>query len=102
MDEERNAGCGPVDGWRELSGLGWPRAYPLVQFPNAPLWGAIAATALGWIVAGEARDYAEAAGTVAIGVWAWLELFQGVNAFRRVLGLVVLVNTLVGLAERIG
>ena len=45
---------------------GWPRRYVLVQLPNAPL-------------------------LVALAVWALQELVQGVNGFRRALGLVVLV-----------
>ena len=37
---------------------------------------------------------------VAIFIWAWLELFMGVNIFRRILGFVVLVLSVISAASR--
>lgn len=64
----------------------------LAQFPNPPLIGWIAASLLQLIfTTGQVQLGLE---TIAFGclfTWAWEELFQGVNYFRRSLGLVVLV-----------
>ena len=38
-------------------------------------------------------------GFVAIFIWAWLELFMGVNIFRRILGFVVLALSIVSAAS---
>jgi hypothetical protein len=38
-------------------------------------------------------DYAWTAGAAALIIWSLLEIFRGVNYFRRVLGLVVLLVT---------
>jgi hypothetical protein len=70
---------------------GWPARYPLVQAPNAPLIVALVA----WIVArvaadGTMHDAARAVFTAGLVVWAVLELAQGANVVRRVLGGVVL------------
>jgi len=67
----------------------------LAQPPNLPIlvWGATSLlqlivtsgklhTGLVWIAFG------------ALFTWAWLELFQGVNYFRRALGLVVLIGAI--------
>lgn len=88
--------------YRSLAALSFPASYPLVQFPNAPLWVAIAASVAGWFVSGEAQDYVTAVGIVGIVAWGWLELVDGVNLFRHALGAVVLVNTVVGLVDRFG
>jgi hypothetical protein len=67
----------------------------LAQTPNAPI--------LIWIVCGLIRfihlpphiDTGIAfIGTSAIVIWAWLELVSGANYFRRVLGFVVLLFTI--------
>lgn len=86
--------------YRSLAAFGFPARYPLVQFPNPPLWVALLASAAGWFVDGEPQRYVTAVGTVGIAVWAWLEVFEGVNLARRLLGLVVLVHTVVTLADR--
>lgn len=64
----------------------------IAQFPNWPLWTWLGATilesltfsnawhsAIGWI------------GTSALAWWAYLEIADGVNRFRRILGSVVLI-----------
>lgn len=82
--------------------LGFPQRYPLVQFPNAPLLLALAASVVGWFVGGHAQDYVSAVGTIGIVVWAWQEAVDGVNLFRHALGLAMLVSTAVSLAARFG
>ena len=71
--------------WRRGQ-AGWPRRFPVVQFPNAPLLLALAGRRL------EAR--APVAGRTAFGVgltvWAWRELADGANWLRRALGAGVL------------
>ena len=73
----------------------------IAQFPNVPLWIFIAGAAV--------RRFADTHGdvdaaltvvtTAALVVWALLELFRGVNPFRRMLGGGVLMVTLVGVAR---
>jgi hypothetical protein len=70
---------------------GWPSRFVLVQVPNVPLLVALAASAVGPLIHGDARAYVDAAGRVALGVFAYLELTDGVNWFRRLVGAVVLV-----------
>jgi hypothetical protein len=90
-----------VSFYRELVQLGFPRHYPLVQFPNPPLVVALLASAAGWFVTGSAQDYLTAVGTIGIAVWAWQEATDGVNLFRHALGAVVLVSTAISLAHRL-
>ena len=65
---------------------GWPADFPLVQFPNAPLLVALAASLFAAVTQGAARDVGRAAFYVFLGAWAWEELAHGANWFRRVLG----------------
>jgi hypothetical protein len=71
---------------------GWPRQFPLVQFPNAPLLVALAARAA--TRTGERDGPAAVAGRslvmLGFGVWAGEELADGANWFRRLLGLAAL------------
>ncbi len=83
--------------WRRGQ-VGWPRRFPVAQFPNPPLllaaggWGVAAATS------GDAHDAGRAVFTVGIAVWAWMEMTDGVNWFRRLLGAGALVWITVNLA----
>jgi hypothetical protein len=70
------------DLWRRGQ-QGWPARYVLVQLPNAPLLVGLIAGALPGTVA-------RVVATAGLGVWAAMELAQGVNAFRRGLGAAVL------------
>jgi hypothetical protein len=70
---------------------GWPAGYPLAQAPNPPLLLAAAGWLLAAVAEGAVHDYARAAAWVGFAAWAWLELADGVNAFRRLLGLAGLV-----------
>ena len=67
----------------------------LAQPPNLPLmvWGA--ASLIQFIVtSGKFHTGLELIGFGCLFTWAWQELFEGVNYFRRALGLIVLVAML--------
>jgi hypothetical protein len=87
-----------VAGWRAIRRLSFPRSYPIVQFPNAPLILALLCGLLARYTHGGEHSVAQAVAYLSIAVWACLELFQGANAFRRLLGLTVAVLTAVNLA----
>jgi hypothetical protein len=92
----------PVQCWRafeRLTQLSFPRSYPIVQFPNAPLILAFASGLLAHQSHGREHAYAQAVSYLAMGIWAYLELFHGVNAFRRLLGLAYTISTAVHLAN---
>ncbi|MCX5933950.1 MAG: hypothetical protein NTU99_04060 [Pseudanabaena sp. LacPavin_0818_WC45_MAG_42_6] len=65
----------------------------LAQTPNLPLIVWIVASLLRLIfTTGKVSIGLEAIAFGSLFTWAWEELFQGVNYFRRVLGLLVLVG----------
>ena len=74
----------------------------VVQAPNLPLWVFLAATAVRLVAhpGGTAGTVVSIVSTVAIVVWSVIEIVAGSSPFRRVLGAVVLVMTLVGLLLR--
>ncbi len=74
---------------------GWPSRFVLVQLPNVPLIVALAGSVLAGAVDGRAGDYADAVGRIGLGVFAYLELTDGANWFRRLLGAAVLVHLVV-------
>jgi len=76
--------------WRR-SRTGWPRSFPIAQFPNPPLLIAFAGWLLGAVANGKAHDVGRSIFTLGLAVWAWEEATDGVNWFRRVLGAGVLV-----------
>nr|WP_290223633.1 hypothetical protein [Trichocoleus desertorum] len=67
----------------------------IAQMPNLPILVGLTAAFLQFVLpSGEIR---EASSLVAFGslfTWAWQEIFEGVNYFRRALGLVGLVSLL--------
>jgi hypothetical protein len=77
---------------------GWPRRFPIVQFPNPPLLVAFAGWGLAAVADGSAHDVGRAVFTVGIAVWAWEEAVGGVNWFRRLLGVGVFVWNVARLA----
>ena len=92
----------PVKVWRafkRLTRLSFPRSYPIVQFPNAPLILAFASGLFAHHSHGLEHSYAQAISYLAMAIWAYLELFYGVNAFRRLLGLAYTISTAVHLAN---
>ena len=60
------------------------------QTPNAPLIIWFVCVLAGRITEGLLHTLLSVVGTVSILIWALLEIFAGVNYFRRTLGLVVL------------
>ena len=73
----------------------------VAQFPNPPLAAWLVATLAGRVTSGSARDVADAIAVVALAAWAYEELADGTNWFRRSLGAVALVFIVAGLADRI-
>lgn len=65
----------------------------IAQKPNLPLIVWIVTSLLALIfTSGEINTVLEVLANGSLFTWAWLELFQGVNYFRRTLGLVVLIG----------
>jgi hypothetical protein len=83
--------------WRRGQ-AGWPRRFPIVQFPNPPLILAFAGWGLAAVAGGTAHDVGRAVFTVGLAVWALEEVAAGANWFRRLLGIGVLVWIVTGLA----
>ncbi len=79
-----------------------PRRFPIAQWPNPPLWVAIAAFAISHLITGAIGATAEAFFFMAIGAWAYLEITKGVNWFRRALGVGVAAYSAVRLGIRLG
>jgi hypothetical protein len=68
----------------------------LAQMPNLPLIVWIVASLLRLIfTTGKVNIGLEAIAFGSLFTWAWEELFQGVNYFRRALGLLVLIGLIV-------
>jgi hypothetical protein len=82
--------------WRRGQ-VGWPRRFPIAQFPNPPLLLAFAGWVLAAVAGGTAHDVGRAVFILGLAVWALEEAVGGVNGFRRLLGLGVLVWIAVGL-----
>jgi hypothetical protein len=84
--------------WRRGQ-VGWPRRFPIAQFPNPPLLLALAGWGLGAVTGGTAHDVGRAVFTFGLAVWALEEAVRGVNWFRRLLGAGVLAWIVAGLAS---
>jgi hypothetical protein len=80
------------------------RGYTVGQFPNPPLWVALAALLIALLTneGGTVNDLARAVLYVALTVWAYEELAKGVNGFRRSLGAVALVLIMIAIARAVG
>ena len=81
-----------------MTQLGWPRRFPIVQFPNAQLILAFLGGQLAGRVHGQGHADASAISYLALTVWAYEELVHGVNWFRHLLGLAYVISTAVHLA----
>ncbi len=69
-----------------------PEKLILWQTPNLPIIIWFLATVLGkFIEHGRLHEILAVVAFGAIFTWAWLEIFQGVNYFRRALGLTILI-----------
>lgn len=65
----------------------------IAQMPNPPLILWVVASLLTFVFhSGTINSVLNILANGALFTWAWLELFQGVNYFRRALGLVVLIG----------
>jgi hypothetical protein len=84
---------------RQLSKLGFPRRFPLVQFPNAPLIVGVLAGAVATRMSGAGHAYLLSVSYVAITIWAYEELVHGVNWFRRLLGVACVIIVIVRIAH---
>jgi hypothetical protein len=73
------------------------RKIVLWQWPNIPLWIWIASAVISRFASGGVGTAVSVIGSVALAVWAVLEIGWGVNPFRRILGGVVLAVMVVGL-----
>jgi hypothetical protein len=81
---------------------GWPRRFRLLQFPNPPLWAALGAWLVAFLTDGSVHAYARAAFYAALAAWAWSELEDGVNWFRRALGAAGLIYVVIKVAAALG
>jgi hypothetical protein len=84
--------------YKKLTQLSFPKSFPIVQFPNAPLIVGFIAGLVATHTHGDAHDYARAIAYLATGLWAYMELTEGVNWFRNLLGLAYVISTIVHLA----
>jgi hypothetical protein len=91
-----------VAGLRRVTEFGWPRRFPIVQFPNAALILAFTAGQASLYLHGAGHADARAISYLAMTVWAYEELAHGVNWFRHLLGLVYLISTAMHLAAALG
>jgi hypothetical protein len=69
----------------------------LWQWPNIPLWTWIASAVIGRFVDGGLGTAVHVVGSLALAVWAVMEIGWGVNPFRRIVGGVVLAALVYGL-----
>ena len=85
--------------FKHLTTLGYPRGFPVVQFPNLPLIVALIAGYGSRYIRGTGHADLLAVGYLAMTIWAYEELARGTNWFRRLLGLVFMVILVVRVAE---
>jgi hypothetical protein len=78
---------------------GWPRSFPVVQFPNPPLMLAFAGKGCAAVSDGKARELGRALFQIGLVVWALEEVAAGDNWFRRVLGAGALTQTVYSLVN---
>jgi hypothetical protein len=86
--------------WRRGQ-VGWPRRFPIAQFPNPPLLIAAAGWGVATVAGGAAHDAGRAVFYLGLATWAWQEATGGVNWLRRLLGAGVLAWLVVRLAAEI-
>jgi len=85
--------------YKRLTALGFPRHFPVIQFPNLPLIVALLAGGAAVLLHGEAHRYARSLAYLGTAVWAYEEMVDGVNWFRRLLGFSVAVILIVRVAH---
>ncbi len=82
--------------------FGWPRDFPIIQFPNVALIAAFASGQAAAMLHGVGHGEAAAVSYAALLIWAYEELVHGVNWFRHLLGLVYIISTVAHLAHALG
>ena len=85
--------------FKRLTQLGFPRRFPIVQFPNLPLIIAFLAGEAGKFVHGTGHTYTASVSYLALTIWAYEELVHGVNWFRHLLGLAYVIIVVVRVAH---
>lgn len=85
-------------GYKRLTQLGFPRSFPIAQFPNVPLIIAFLAGTAAAQTHGSGHAYLLASAYLAMSIWAYEELVHGVNWFRHLLGFGYMISTLAHLA----
>jgi hypothetical protein len=86
-------------GFKRLTTLGFPRRFPIVQFPNLPLIVAFMAGEAAVFLHGGLHFYARSVSYLGMTIWAYEELVHGVNWFRHLLGLAYAVIMVVRVAQ---
>jgi len=81
---------------------GWPASFPVAQFPNAPLLLALGGAAVAAATDDSVQAYARATFYAGLTAWAWEELADGANWFRRALGAGGLVYVVVKVGQALG
>jgi hypothetical protein len=71
-------------GFKRLTALGFPRRFPIVQFPNLPLIVAFLAGEAALVLHGDAHFYARSVSYLGMTIWAYEELVDGVLMVLRV------------------
>jgi hypothetical protein len=87
--------------YKRLTGLSFPRRFPIVQFPNLPLIVAFLAGEAGRVLDRGAHPYAASVSYLAMTIWAYEELARGVNWFRRLLGLAFVILLIIRVAHAV-
>ena len=71
------------------------------QWPNIPLIGWAVLTVISLLIGGRTADVFSWLGSISLITWSLLEVFKGANYFRRALGLLVLVLSLISFIKNI-
>ncbi len=86
---------------QRLGALEFPKRFPIVQFPNPPLAAGLLAGVATDFTSGTTERYLQSISYLALAVWAYQELTEGVNWFRRLLGVAFVVLLVVRVARAI-
>jgi hypothetical protein len=82
--------------WRDRQGR-----IAIWQTPNLPLIGWLVLTCLSLLFSGHLADVLSWLGSAALIIWALLEVFKGASYFRRALGLLILVMSVMSLIHNL-
>ena len=87
---------------RDVARHGWPRSFPVVQIPNAPLVIALIGSVVSSLTHGSVHAYARAVFFAFLAAWAWLEVTDGANWVRRAIGVAGLAYAVIRVADLLG